>query len=197
MRLNALGYTTEYSQQCAAWTVNSSGPARKQCGMAVTRNIGGWVYLCNRHYELIEREIEREMDSLNAVRVVNMQARLDAVSHIEARERDASQDIADMMAEADQRRSVQTVYFIRCEEYVKIGISKNVTARLHQIRKGGGSLFPRLLDVETSELIATEPGGLNRERELHQRFAHLRHTGEWFTEAPELTEYIDGLDIAA
>lgn len=197
MTVNALGYSRDYAHQCAAWTVNNSSPARKQCGMAVTRNIGGWIYLCNRHYELIEREIEREMDNLNAIRVVNMQARLDAVSHIEARERDASQDIAEMMAEADQRRSVQTVYFIRCEQFVKIGISKNVSARLHQIRKGGGSLFPRLLDVQTAELIATESGGLDREKALHKQFAHLRHTGEWFTEAPELTEYIDGLEIAA
>lgn len=197
MTVNALGYSRDYAHQCAAWTVNNSSPARKQCGMAVTRNIGSWIYLCNRHYELIEREIEREMDNLNAIRVVNMQARLDAVSHIEARERDASQDIAEMMAEADQRRSVQTVYFIRCERFVKIGISKDVTARLNQIRKGGGSMFPRLLDVETAELIATEPGGLDREKRLHKQFAHLRHTGEWFTEAPELTEYIERLDIAA
>jgi hypothetical protein len=42
-------------------------------------------------------------------------------------------------------------------------------------------------------LLATEPGGFERERELHAQFAHLRHTGEWFTEAPELAEYIDAL----
>ena len=86
------------------------------------------------------------------------------------------------------------VYFIRCEQYVKIGISMWPPHRLKQIRKGGGgSLIPPQMNAATSELIVTELGGLKRERELHAQFAHLRHTGEWFTEAPELTEYIETL----
>ena len=197
MRFSAYGYTLEYAQQCAAWTINNVGPGRKQCGLPVTQNVGGWIYLCNRHHALIEREFEAELDNLNARRVKNMQARLDEVAHIEARQIEESREIEAWVEEIGQRRTAQTVYFIRCEQYVKIGISKNVTARLNQIRKGGGSLFPRLLDVETAELVATEPGGLDREKALHKQFTHLRHTGEWFTEAPELTEYIERLDIAA
>lgn len=197
MRFNALGYTTEYAQQCAAWTTNGLGLGRKQCGLPVTQNMGGWIYLCNRHHALIEREFEAELDNLNARRLKNMQSRLDAVAHLEAEERESRWDVDDYLANYEQRQTEQTVYFIRCEQFVKIGISKNVEARLGQIRKGGGTLFPRRLDVEAAELIATEPGGFVREKELHKRFAHLRHTGEWFTEAPELTEYIDGLEIAA
>ena len=87
------------------------------------------------------------------------------------------------------------VYFIRCGQFVKIGASKDPQTRLKQIRRMNGSLaFPAGLDLMASELIATELGSFERERELHKQFAHLRHTGEWFTEAPDLTEYIESLE---
>lgn len=197
MRYNAFGYTLDFAKQCAAWTINNQGPSRKQCGLPASRNVGGWIYLCNRHHELIEREFEAEIDNLNSRRVANMQARLESVAHVEAMQVEERREIAELMAEIDHRRVAQTVYFIRCQEYMKIGISKDVNARLNQIRKGGGSLFPRLLDVQTAELIATEPGGLDREKELHKKFKHLRHTGEWFTETPELTKYIDSINNEA
>jgi hypothetical protein len=86
------------------------------------------------------------------------------------------------------------VYFIRCEQFVKIGVSKDPYLRVKQIRRGvGGALSPAGLERATSQLVGTELGGFDRERELHSKFAHLRHTGEWFTEAPELTDYIKGL----
>lgn len=86
------------------------------------------------------------------------------------------------------------VYFIRCEQYVKIGISQDPPTRLHQIKSGiGGALAPPGVDVKASELVTTEFGGITRERELHAKFSHLRHTGEWFTESKELTDYIKGL----
>jgi hypothetical protein len=98
----------------------------------------------------------------------------------------------------EYRRHITRVYFVRCEQYVKIGASLYPEQRLEQIRKcGGGSDFPCRLDIGAAELIATEPGGKPRERELHAKFSHLRHTGEWFTEAPELTEYIKSLSEAA
>lgn len=99
-----------------------------------------------------------------------------------------------VLSSGEYRRHITRVYFVRCEGYVKIGASSDPDARLRQIRKsGGGSFFPRRLDIGASELIATEPGGLDREKDLHAKFSHLRHTGEWFTEAPELTDYIKGL----
>ena len=195
MNLNDFGYSTDYAHQCAAWTLNPYGKARKQCALPPNRNIDQWVYLCNRHYDLIFKAIEGEVDDLNSRRVKNLQSRL---HQAEDALRDAEQgimrnDIIASMEEVERKRKAQIVYFIRCQQFVKIGISKNPAARLQQIRRGGGSHFPRLLDVETSELIATEAGGFAREKELHARFAHLRHTGEWFTEAPELTEYIESL----
>lgn len=195
MNLNDYGYSTDYEYQCAAWTLNPYGKVRKQCGLRVVENIDGWIYLCRRHYELVERGFADRIGSLNAVRVENLQKRLEAAEQMAeiAQEGINHRDLKVGLARFEHRRKEQTVYFIRCQQFVKIGISKNPAARLQQIRRGGGSHFPRLLDVETSELIATEPGGLERERELHKKFHKLRHTGEWFTETSQLTKYIDSL----
>lgn len=85
------------------------------------------------------------------------------------------------------------VYFIRCGGFVKIGASHSPQKRLDSIRAAGGVLTPFLLDLSGAELVTTEPGGFTREKALHARFKHLRHTGEWFTEAPELTKYIEAI----
>lgn len=90
------------------------------------------------------------------------------------------------------------VYYIRCKPFVKIGVSKNPSLRLKQIRRGGGGFAsPAGLDLTASELVGTELGSFTRERELHSKFAHLRHTGEWFAETPELTQYIEREQDAA
>lgn len=99
-------------------------------------------------------------------------------------------DRKDMRAEA-------TVYFMRCGEFVKIGYSVAPHLRLRQIQSGTGTKFPEGIPVHRTAIIATEDGGYNREQALHKQFAHLRHTGEWFTEAPELTEYIETLEGSA
>lgn len=192
MNLNDYGYSLDYAQQCAAWTINNQGRVRKQCSLSVVKDIAGWIYLCRRHYELIESEIEREIDTLNSRRVQNLQEQL-AGKRVTISDLLSSVEFEAAEKECVRARAAQTVYFIRCQQYVKIGISQNPAARLQQIRRGGGSHFPRLLDVETSEIVTTEPGGLTRERELHAKFAHLRHTGEWFTETQELTDYIKEL----
>ena len=192
MNLSDYGYSTEYAHQCAAWTINNQGRVRKQCSLEVVKDIAGWIYLCRRHYELIEREIEQEIDTLNSRRVANLQEQL-AGKRATISELLSSVEFEAAEQEYVRARAAQTVYFVRCQQYVKIGISKDPQGRLRQIKNGGGAQFPRLLDVGTSEIVALEPGGLTRERELHAKFAHLRHTGEWFTEAKELTDYIKGL----
>jgi len=187
------GYSRDYAHQCAAWTGNSRDRARKQCGLTVAHNIAGWIYLCARHYEIIEREFEQSIDTLNSQRVANLQERLSRQETAAKLAAEPDPWVEAEIVKRDRQRKEQTVYFMRCQEYVKIGISMNPAARLQQIRRGGGSHFPRLLDVETTELVATEPGGLDRERELHKKFHKLRHTGEWFTETPQLTKYINSL----
>lgn len=101
-----------------------------------------------------------------------------------------------MAAPTPSRRQAKHLYFMRCEGYVKIGVSQDPQRRLTQIR-GGSSLMPVGMDYRTAEIVHIEPDAGAREYPTHWQFAHLRHTGEWFTEAPELTEYIEALKEAA
>jgi hypothetical protein len=198
VNLNDYGYSTDYAHQCSAWTINNMGRARKQCGLRVVENIDGWIYLCRRHYELVEQGFAERIESLNAVRVSNLQQRLESTEvRLKVAEATDPPWLGSAMERHDRQRKAQTVYFIRCQQFIKIGIASNPATRLKQIRKGGGSHFPRMLDIETAVIVALEPGGFDREKELHKQFAHLRHTGEWFTEAPELTEYIESLERKA
>jgi hypothetical protein len=41
------------------------------------------------------------------------------------------------------------------------------------------------------EVLATMPGTIRTEHDLHQRFATARHKGEWFRKSPELLAFID------
>ena len=86
-----------------------------------------------------------------------------------------------------------TVFLIRCEGYIKIGYAGSPHKRLKQLQATDGTKYPEGMNCSTAALIQTEPGGIDRERDLHQKFKHLRHTGEWFMEAKELTDYIEGL----
>ncbi|WP_208321397.1 GIY-YIG nuclease family protein [Thiohalophilus thiocyanatoxydans] len=65
--------------------------------------------------------------------------------------------------------------------FVKIGRSKNVLQRLQNLQTG-----------TYGELIihALEPGGSERESELHRQFSSLRRHGEWFACSTELTNHI-------
>jgi hypothetical protein len=70
-------------------------------------------------------------------------------------------------------------FFERADGLVKIGFSRDVTARVRTLGPG--------------RLIAATPGGRDLECQLHARFANSRQTGEWFVLTPELAAYIDGL----
>jgi hypothetical protein len=75
------------------------------------------------------------------------------------------------------------VYFVGAPGMVKIGRSRNPHDRLVGLRSG----IPLPL-----ELLAVLPDG-SQERELHERFAHLRLKGEWFRREAELEEFIADL----
>jgi hypothetical protein len=85
------------------------------------------------------------------------------------------------------------VYFIGAGRRIKIGQSQNPERRLLHIRGGYTTKTPKGLNTTRAKLIATEPGGQRRERELHQQFAHLRVAGEWFDNKDELRHYIESL----
>lgn len=75
------------------------------------------------------------------------------------------------------------VYFARRDRLIKIGW----TSQLHK----------RMKAMQTTAL-ATEPGDVVLERQLHRRFAHLLAQGrEWFHPKPELIAYINDLRRAS
>lgn len=94
-------------------------------------------------------------------------------------------------------RPKSTVYFMRNGDYCKIGHSIHPARRLMSIRSDDGTLYPQGVQLHRTSIAATEPGGYRREQELHEKFGHLRHTGEWLKAAPELLAYINNLEAAA
>jgi hypothetical protein len=85
------------------------------------------------------------------------------------------------MESAIAARDGASIYFADAGGQIKIGWSRKVSARLAQLQVGCASPL---------KLLGTMPGGLAVERRIHERFAHLRLSGEWFTAAPELLAYI-------
>jgi len=76
------------------------------------------------------------------------------------------------------------VYFIQGADKIKIGIAQDPQSRFENIQ----NMSPIRL-----RLLAVQSGGYELETELHKRFDHLRQHGEWFSAAPELMNYIEGL----
>lgn len=91
-------------------------------------------------------------------------------------------EAAALPSAVDQAR----VYFAQAPTTgaIKIGFTSDVHRRIRQIR-------PRV------ELLALMHGGRSWERQMHDRFAHLRIEGEWFQPADELINFIESLKTEA
>lgn len=86
---------------------------------------------------------------------------------------------------AQNMRHAPLVYFARRERLIKIGTTTNLTLRLRSLH---------------AQELATEPGDIVRERQLHRRFAHLlasHRSREWFHPEPDLIAYINELRAAS
>lgn len=88
-------------------------------------------------------------------------------------------------ARKERRLDGGIVYFVRCDERVKIGYTRNIGSRLSQFRTSNG---------KPVELLLTIPGGREEERALHQKFARFRTQGEWFRYVPEIRRVIRELE---
>lgn len=86
--------------------------------------------------------------------------------------------------------SINHLYFIESDFGIKIGISKNVTKRIEQIRNYAPS----------AKLIKTIKFAGNFERNLHKRFRHINIKNnntigiEWFDKSIDLIEFISEID---
>jgi hypothetical protein len=86
--------------------------------------------------------------------------------------------------ERDARRkeayaAQRQVYYIRIGDHIKIGFTQNMQERMLGLR------------VDLIDVLATEPGGRDVERERHKQFAHLRvGNRENFKKDPDLLTHI-------
>jgi hypothetical protein len=76
------------------------------------------------------------------------------------------------------------VYFIICQDRIKIGQTKNLRKRISSIRTGNPFDMSFILALES--LPSLEPA-------LHDRFAEYRVTGEWFKECSGIYKFIESV----
>lgn len=72
---------------------------------------------------------------------------------------------------AGERATRASVYFVKCEDFIKIGMTHNVKGRMCALSTSNP--FPLTC-------IGTLPGGKAFEAWLHARFQCERQSGEWF-----------------
>lgn len=79
------------------------------------------------------------------------------------------------------------VYFIRCQDRIKIGFSKSPRKRMGKLATDAP--FPcTLLGVADAEQYP--------EQELHAQFAHIRVHNEWFAATDELVAFINSVSFS-
>ena len=186
-----------YERQCVAAVQTPSGDVRR-CDREAVAGDPGYLTLipiCSWHADKARRHFAAPLhDELDGLKRQAAEHECDGDKAVAAHLEERHEHIE---ARTKRYKARAVAYFIRCGEYVKIGASASPLYRLDTIRRTGGVLAPRGLDLSASELINVEPGGFEREKELHIKFAHLREVGEWFRETPELIDYIESLSEAA
>lgn len=83
-----------------------------------------------------------------------------------------------------------SVYFVQqgASGPIKIGKAANVAARIASLQTANP--YPLTL-------LGTAAGGIERERELHERFAADRLHGEWFAPSLALLDFIESAEVVA
>ncbi len=78
--------------------------------------------------------------------------------------------------------SESVVYFVQAGNYIKIGTTTNLRARLAALQNG--SPFP-------ISLLHTIPGDTEKEKAFQRQFHKSRIRGEWYEVTPELRQFIE------
>ena len=83
-----------------------------------------------------------------------------------------------------QKHSEKFLYFIRCQDTVKIGVSNCPWQRVKDLQTGAPGKLVLMSQIEKSG---------HRENECHKRLEHLRLYGEWFRLTDEVYQLINEL----
>jgi hypothetical protein len=113
-----------------------------------------------REREVLQAEIAREREA---------RAQLEASASL----------LAQSMTYALTVSALSFVYFIQVGDCgaIKIGRSRSPQARMQTLQTA---------NPETLRLRGVIPGGVELEQHMHERFAHLRISGEWFAPGGDL-----------
>jgi hypothetical protein len=82
------------------------------------------------------------------------------------------------------RSPTQFVYFIGCQEFVKIGWATAMDTRLNVCQVN---------NPHPVQLLAFMRGGVEEEKVLHALFSPQHHRGEWFWNRGDIREMIDAI----
>lgn len=117
----------------------------------------------------LKREIDRVVAAVQACGFIATGSYVlpDGTIHVDVRE--------------DPKAKPRQIYLIQAcvSKHVKIGIARNVQARLNTLRTA---------NAEPLVLLHSYPGSEDDERALHEKLAAYRLQGEWFRAGPWLKE---------
>lgn len=82
----------------------------------------------------------------------------------------------------DARSRSNYIYVIACGDFIKIGITGNLNRRVYDLQRA--TPYPLAL-------VHSFMGSPVDEAQLHARFSHCNHRGEWFRKEGKLAEWID------
>ena len=77
--------------------------------------------------------------------------------------------------------SLTMIYFVRADEYVKIGVARNIQTRMNALQTG----CPQ--ELECGLLLR---GSYDLEDQIHRKFWSAHHRGEWFVWTENLADFV-------
>lgn len=78
------------------------------------------------------------------------------------------------------------VYVVLCDRFVKIGRATHLERRLAGLQYAN----PHPIELQLFLPTETIADAIHLERDLHERFTHQRHGGEWFHDCAEIRAFI-------
>jgi hypothetical protein len=81
-----------------------------------------------------------------------------------------------------------TLYFVKCRDKIKIGISDTFDARISKLRRENAE------EIEVLRIVHGDADTiLELERSLHQELGGVKSHHEWFEDCPQVRAAIEGI----